>query len=110
MLVIYQEIQCVLFFREYTDEIIDKCGIDLVRFILTQMQLHLIMTVVSQNQPRTGQGIVAENEWRNNDLILNSSVSIGRIYQSGERYISNSPGKERELWQNPIDGYECISG
>ena len=71
----------------------------------------LIMTVVfSQNNKDWAKGIVAENEWQNNDLILSSHPAVlDGFTNQARRYINVLREKEREAQQKiTIDGYECV--
>lgn len=64
----------------------------------------------SQNNKDWAKGIVAENEWQNNDLILSSHPAVlDGFTNQARRYINVLREKEREAQQKiTIDGYECV--
>ena len=97
--------------RNTADEIIDKYGIDCVEFVLANTVTHFDYDGrFSQNNKDWAKGIVAENEWQNNDLILSSHPAVlDGFTNQARRYINVLREKEREAQQKiTIDGYECV--
>ena len=64
----------------------------------------------SRNNEDWAKGIVAENEWQNNDLILSSHPAVlDGFTNQARRYINVLREKEKEAQQKiTIDGYECV--
>lgn len=96
--------------RNTADEIVDKYGIDCVEFVLANTVTHFDYDGrFSQNNKDWAKGIVAENEWQNNDLILSSHpVVLDGFTNQARRYINVLREKEKEVQQTvTIDGYEC---
>ena len=97
--------------RNTADEIIDKYGIDCVEFVLANTVTHFDYDGrFSQNNKDWAKGIVAENEWQNNDLILNSHPAVlDGFTNQARRYINVLREKGKEAQQKiTIDGYECV--
>ena len=97
--------------RNTADEIIDKYGIDCVEFVLANTVTHFDYDGrFSQNNKDWAKGIVAENEWQNNDLILSSHPAVlDGFTNQARRYINVLREKEKEAQQKiTIDGYECV--
>ena len=97
--------------RNTADEIIDKYGIDCVEFVLANTVTHFDYDGrFSQNNKDWAKGIVAENEWQNNDLILSSHPAVlDGFTNQARRYINVLREKEKEAQETvTIDGYECI--
>ena len=97
--------------RNTADEIIDKYGIDCVEFVLANTVTHFDYDGrFSQNNKEWAKGIVAENEWENNDLILSSHPAVlDGFTNQARRYINVIREKEKEAQQKiTIDGYECV--
>ena len=97
--------------RNTADEIIDKYGIDCVEFVLANTVTHFDYDGrFSQNNKDWAKGIVAENEWENNDLILSSHPAVlDGFTNQARRYINVIREKEKEAQQRiTIDGYECV--
>ena len=97
--------------RNTADEIIDKYGIDCVEFVLANTVTHFDYDGrFSQNNKDWAKGIVAENEWQNNDLILSSHPTVlDGFTNQARRYINVLREKEKEAQQKiTIDGYECV--
>ena len=96
--------------RNTADEIIDKYGIDCVEFVLANTVTHFDYDGrFSQNNKEWAKGIVAENEWQNNDLILSSHPAVlDGFTNQARRYINVLREKGKEVQQTvTIDGYEC---
>lgn len=97
--------------RNTADEIIDKYGIDCVEFVLANTVTHFDYDGrFSQNNKDWAKGIVAENEWQNNDLILSTHPAVlDGFTNQARRYINVLREKEKEAQETvTIDGYECI--
>ena len=97
--------------RNTADEIIDKYGIDCVEIVLANTITHFDYDGrFSQNNKDWAKGIVAENEWQNNDLILSSHPAVlDGFTNQARRYINVLREKEKEAQQKiTIDGYECV--
>ena len=97
--------------RNTADEIIDKYGIDCVEFVLANTVTHFDYDGrFSQNNKDWAKGIVAENDWQNNDLILSSHPAVlDGFTNQARRYINVLREKEKEAQQKiTIDGYECV--
>ena len=97
--------------RNTADEIIDKYGIDCVEFVLANTVTHFDYDGrFSRNNKDWAKGIVAENEWQNNDLILSSHPAVlDGFTNQARRYINVLREKEKEAQQRiTIDGYECV--
>ena len=97
--------------RNTADEIVDKYGIDCVEFVLANTVTHFDYDGrFSQNNKDWAKGIVAENEWQNNDLILSTHPAVlDGFTNQARRYINVIREKEKEAQETvTIDGYECI--
>ncbi len=91
--------------RNTADEIIDKYGIDCVEFVLANTVTHFDYDGrFSQNNKDWAKGIVAENEWQNNDLLLNSHLAVlDGFTNQARRYINVIREKEKEAEQETED-------
>lgn len=84
--------------RNTADEIIDKYGIDCVEFVLANTVTHFDYDGrFSRNNKDWAKGIVAENEWQNNDLILSSHPAVlDGFTNQARRYINVLREKKRK--------------
>ena len=85
--------------RNTADGIIDKYGIDCVEFVLANTVTHFDYDGrFSQNNKDWAKGIVAENEWQNNDLILSSHPAVlDGFTNQARRYINVLREKEKQI-------------
>ena len=84
--------------RNTADAIVNEYGMECVEFVLANTIRHFDYDGrFSPNNKEWAKGIVAENEWQNNDLILNTHPAVlDGFTNQARRYISVLREKQRE--------------
>ena len=84
--------------RNTADEIVDKYGIECVEFVLANTVRHFDYDGrFSPNNKEWAKGIVAENEWQNNDLLLSTHPAVlDGFTNQARRYINVLREKQKE--------------
>ena len=93
--------------RNTADAIVNEYGIACVEFVLANTIRHFDYDGrFSLNNKEWAKGIVAENEWQNNDLLLSTHPAVlDGFTNQARRYINVLREKEQE--RITIDGFEC---
>lgn len=93
--------------RNTADTIVNEYGIACVEFVLANTIRHFDYDGrFSLNNKEWAKGIVAENEWQNNDLLLSTHPAVlDGFTNQARRYINVLREKEQE--RITIDGFEC---
>lgn len=93
--------------RNTVDAIVNEYGIACVEFVLAKTIRHFDYDGrFSPNNKEWAKGIVAENEWQNNDLLLSTHPAVlDGFTNQARRYINVLREKEQE--RITIDGFEC---
>ncbi len=93
--------------RNTADAIVNEYGMECVEFVLANTIRHFDYDGrFSLNNKEWAKGIVAENEWQNNDLILSTHPAVlDGFTNQARRYINVLREKEQE--KITIDGFEC---
>ena len=96
--------------RNTADAIVNEYGMECVEFVLANTIRHFDYDGrFSLNNKEWAKGIVAENEWQNNDLLLSTHPAVlDGFTNQARRYISVLREKEQEAQKRvTIDGFEC---
>ncbi len=93
--------------RNTADAIVNEYGMECVEFVLANTIRHFDYDGrFSSNNKEWSKGIVAENEWQNNDLLLSTHPAVlDGFTNQARRYINVLREKEQE--RITIDGFEC---